>query len=462
MSLHRALVRRASEGRPVRVAVVGAGTFALMFLAQARRTTGVHIAAVVDLDPRRATERLVSVGWPKGAFDATDVSDACERGLTWVTDRLAGVLDDGSIDVLVEATGDPAVGVKHALAGIEARAHVVMVNVEADVLAGPLLARRAAEAGVLYSLAYGDQPALICELVDWARTCGMEIVAAGKGTRYLPSYRVSTPHTVWDHYGLSAERARKAGYNPKMYNSFLDGTKSAIEMAAVANATGLEPPSGGLGFPAASVDELPAVLRPRADGGELDRTPVVEVVSSLRRNGDSVGRDLRWGVFVAIRAGDDFVAERFADYGVLTDDTGRYAVLYRPVHFIGLELGVTRGQRGPPWRTHRDLGGVCRRRGGGGKARSEARRGARRGGWLHGPRGGSSRPPVAPKWLPAHRSGQRRRRLRGRRAGEIVRWSQVELDDRDGHGGGYAVRWSGSSLIGARDISEVILAPVLP
>ena len=432
MSLHRALVRRASEGRPVRVAVVGAGTFALMFLAQARRTTGVHIAAVVDLDPRRATERLVSVGWPKVTFDATDVSDACERGLTWVTDRLAGVLDDGSIDVLVEATGDPAVGVKHALAGIEAGAHVVMVNVEADVLAGPLLARRAAEAGVLYSLAYGDQPALICELVDWARTCGMELVAAGKGTRYLPSYRVSTPQTVWDHYGLSAERARKAGYNPKMYNSFLDGTKSAIEMAAVANATGLEPPSGGLGFPAASVDELPAVLRPRADGGELDRTPVVEVVSSLRRNGDSVGRDLRWGVFVAVRAGDDFVAERFADYGVLTDDTGRYAVLYRPVHFIGLELGVTVASvalRGEPTGTSEAfVGDVV----------AVAKRDLKPGEVLDG-EGGYT---VRGEALPARQSLRNGSLPIGLAsgvavcevigAGEVVRWSQVELDDRDG------------------------------
>ena len=178
---------------PVRVAIVGVGTFALMFLAQARRTPGIHVVAAVDLDVSRARAGLASVGW---------------TGDTQVSDRLNPVLESGSIEVLVEATGDPLAGVAHALAGIEAGSHVVMVNVEADALAGPLLARRAADRGVIYSLAYGDQPALICELVDWARTCGMEVVAAGKGTRYLPSYRTSTPDTVWDLYGISAGRAR--------------------------------------------------------------------------------------------------------------------------------------------------------------------------------------------------------------------------------------------------------------
>ena len=460
MNLHRGLARRAGEGRPVRVAVVGAGTFALMFLAQALRTTGIQVAAVIDLDPQRALERLVSVGWPRGRLIGGDAPDVRDHGRTWVTDGLSSVLSDCSIEVVVEATGDPAAGVAHALAAIDAGAHVVMVNVEADVLAGPLLARRAAEAGVVYSLAYGDQPALICELVDWARTCGMEIVAAGKGTRYLPSYRLSTPATVWDHYGLSAERARSAGYNAKMYNSFLDGTKSAIEMTAVANATGVEPPSGGLGFPAASIDELPAVLRPRADGGELDRTPVVEVVSSLRRNGESVGRDLRWGVYVAIHAGDDYVAERFADYGVLTDDSGRYAVLYRPVHFIGLELGVSvasvavrREPTGAPASFVADVVAV-------------AKRDLRAGDVLDGEGGHSVRGEAMPA-RESRRNGSLPIGLAGGvavtesvAAGETVRWSQVELDDRQRHGGDTSS--DGAAVPRpARDISEVILAPVL-
>ena len=137
-----------------------------------------------------------------------------------------------------------------------------MVNVEADALAGPLLARRAREAGIVYSLAYGDQPALICEMVDWCRAAGFEVVAAGKGTKYLPEYHASTPDTVWPYYGFSPERVAAGDFNAQMFNSFLDGTKSAIEMAAVANATGLTPAPDGLAFPPCGVDDLPRVLRP--------------------------------------------------------------------------------------------------------------------------------------------------------------------------------------------------------
>jgi predicted homoserine dehydrogenase-like protein len=245
------------------------------------------------------------------------------------------------MDVVVEATGNPAVGIRHARAAIAAGKHVVMVNVEADVLAGPLLAEEARKAGVVYSLAYGDQPALICEMVDWARAAGFDVVAAGKGTKYLPAYHASTPDTVWRHYGLSAEDARAGGLNPQMFNSFLDGTKSAIEMAAVANATGLRPAPDGLAFPPCGVDDLPRLLRPREAGGELHHSGQVEVVSSLERNGRPVFRDLRWGVYVTFRAGSDYVERCFREYGLLTDDTGEYTAMYKPYHLIGLELGIS-------------------------------------------------------------------------------------------------------------------------
>lgn len=168
-----------------------------------------------------------------------------------------------------------------------------MVNVEADALAGPLLAAQSRSAGIVYSLAYGDQPALICEMVDWARASGFEVIAAGKGTRYLPGYHDSTPEAVWQHYGLTPEQARAGGLNAQMFNSFLDGTKSGIEMAAVANATGLTPPRAGLALPPCTVDELPTILRPRADGGVLDGKGMVEVISSLSRDGERLPRDLR-------------------------------------------------------------------------------------------------------------------------------------------------------------------------
>jgi predicted homoserine dehydrogenase-like protein len=216
-----------------------------------------------------------------------------------------------------------------------------MVNVEADALAGPLLARRAREAGVVYSLAYGDQPALICELVDWARASGFRVVAAGKGTKYLPRYHASTPDTVWQDYGFTPAQVAAGDLNARMFNSFLDGTKSAIEMASVANATGLSAPPDGLAFPPCGVDDLPRILRPREAGGVLPRDGQVEVISSLNRDGSPVVRDLRWGVYVVFEAGSPYVERCFREYGLVTDDSGRYSATYKPFHLIGLELGIS-------------------------------------------------------------------------------------------------------------------------
>ena len=330
MNLHRLLTARAAEGRPVRVALIGAGKFGTMFLAQARATPGMDVVAIADLDPGRARANLGRAGW----------TDDEAAGVV-LTDDARAAIHTGGIEVVVEATGAPAAGIAHALDAIAAGRHLVMVNVEADVLAGPLLARRAAEAGVVYSLAYGDQPALICEQVDWARASGFEVVCAGKGTKYRPHYHTSTPETVWDHYGITAERAAAAGMNPQMFNSFLDGTKSAIEMAAVANATGLAPAPGGLTFPPLGTAELAANLKPRADGGLLPHDGAVEVISCERREGGPVAGDLRWGVYVTFRAPDDYTARCFAEYGLSTDQSGRYAALWRPYHLIGLELGIS-------------------------------------------------------------------------------------------------------------------------
>ncbi len=216
-----------------------------------------------------------------------------------------------------------------------------MVNVEADVLAGPLLAAEARERGVVYSMAYGDQPALTAEMVDWARACGFEVIAAGKGTKYLPAYHAVTPDDVWTHYGLTAEQARAGGMNPQMFNSFLDGTKSAIEMAAIANATGLDVPEDGLAFPPCGVDDLPHVLRPRADGGVLAGPGMVEVVSCVERDGRPVFRDLRWGVYVVLKAPSEYARACFREYGLKTDASGWYAAMYKPYHLIGLELGIS-------------------------------------------------------------------------------------------------------------------------
>ena len=351
MNLHALLRARAAAGRPLRVALVGAGKFGSMWLSQVPRTPGVHVVAVADLRPDRARESLERVGWPAERFSAPSADEAARSGGTWVTDDADRAISAGPVDVVIDATGSPSAGIRHALACCAHGKHVIMVNVEADALAGPLLARRAAGAGVVYSLAYGDQPALICEMVDWARTAGFEVVAAGKGTKYLPAYHRSTPETVWGHYGLGADQVAAGGLNPQMFNSFLDGTKSAIEMAAVANATGLAPAPGGLSFPPCGVDDLPRVLRPAAAGGVLDHAGRVEVVSSLERDGRPVLRDLRWGVYVTFEAPSDYVRRCFAEYGLSTDPSGRYAAMYKPFHLIGLELGVsvaTVGLRGEP------------------------------------------------------------------------------------------------------------------
>ncbi|KQW69599.1 NAD(P)H-dependent oxidoreductase [Methylibium sp. Root1272] len=341
MNLHAMLAQRAADGRPLRVALIGAGKFGSMFLSQVRRTPGLHLVAVSDLSPARAKAALLSVGWAEDLLGAKTLDDARRSGRTCLTDDTPAVIASDAVEVVIDATGSPAAGIAHVLACCRHGKHIVMVNVEADALAGPLLARKAREAGIVYSLAYGDQPALICEMVDWARTAGFQVVAAGKGTKYLPAYHASTPDTVWNHYGLSADDAKAGGMNAQMFNSFLDGTKSAIEMAAVANACGLTPADDGLAFPPCGVDDLARLLKPRADGGLLQHRGQVEVISSLERDGRPVFRDLRWGVYVTFAADSEYVRRCFKEYGLVTDPSGEYSSMYKPFHLIGLELGIS-------------------------------------------------------------------------------------------------------------------------
>src|SRR3979490_1068216 len=416
MNLHYLLQARCAAGKPVRVALIGAGKFGSMFLSQVPHTPGVEVPVIVDLDPERARDACRTVGWDDARIAATTFTDDGSKAAS------------GNIEVVVEAPGDPAVGIRHARAAIAAGKHVVMVNVEADVLAGPLLAEEARKAGVVYSLAYGDQPALTAEMVDWARATGFRVVAAGKGTKYLPAYHDVTPAGVWGHYGLTADEAQSAGMNPQMVNSFLDGTKSAIEMAAIANATGLDVPAGGLLFPPCGVDDLPHVMRPHDKGGVLEKSGVVEVVSSLERDGRPVFRDLRWGVYVVLEAPNDYAADCFRQYGLKTDSSGRYAAMYKPYHLIGLELNISilsaalRGE--PTGQPHGFRGDVA----------SIAKRNLRAGEMLDGEGGytvwGRLMPAaasLAAGALPiglAHRVGLKN----DAKHGAVVRWNDVEID----------------------------------
>jgi predicted homoserine dehydrogenase-like protein len=341
MNLYTLLQKRAGQGRPVRTGLIGAGKFGSMFLAQARVVPGLHVLAVADLDVERARKACAATGWDAARLGAGSFAEALETGATHLSDDAPGLIAADGLEVVIEATGDPGAGIAHAQAACRAGKHIVMVNGAADALAGPMLAEQARAAGLVYALAYGDQPALICEMVDWARACGLSVVAAGKGTKYLPAYHASTPDSVWGYYGIAPEQAEAGGMNPKMFNSFLDGTKSAIEMAAVANATGLTPAPHGLSFPPVGAEQLAAVLRPHAEGGTLHHLGQVEVVSCLERDGEPVERDLRWGVYVVFEAPGPYTARCFQEYGLASDASGRYAAMYKPYHLIGLELAIS-------------------------------------------------------------------------------------------------------------------------
>src|SRR5262245_12574060 len=341
MNLHAKLQEREAQGRPLRVGVIGAGKFAAMYLAQAQRTPGVHIAAIADLAPAGARANLDRVGWRPESYSAPSIEAALKERRTCLSEDWEALVAHPMIDIVIEATGNPIAAITHALTAFREGKHVIMVTVEADAVCGPLLAKRAEEAGVVYSLAYGDQPAIICDLVDWARAAGFPVVAAGRGHKWLPHFAQSTPETAWEHYGLTPEQARVGGLNPNMFNSFLDGSKPAIECTAVCNATGLTPAPEGLEYPSASIDALPSVMRPRAEGGCLHHKGQVEVVSSLERDGQSIPYDIRFGVWVVFEGDSEYIRRCFMEYGVRTDPSGRYACMYKRWHLIGLEVGVS-------------------------------------------------------------------------------------------------------------------------
>lgn len=341
MNLSALLADRAANSQPIRVGLIGAGKVGTMFLAQARHTPGLHVAAIADTDSERGPTALALAHWPPAKAVARSLADALHTGGTWVCPDPLALTEFPGLDVIIEATGDPMAGIRHALAAMERNIHVIMVNLAADSLAGPALAARARERGVVYSLAYGDQPALICELVDWARTCGFEVAAAGKGARWLPGHHAITPETVWRHWGVTPERARATGMNARVFTSFVDGTRSAMELAAVANATGLTPPSAGLSAPPCGTHDLPRIFKPTWDGGRMEAMGQVEVASSLERDGRRVANDLARGVYITFRTPADYSAMCFGEYGMLTDDGGYYGARWRPHHLVGMELGVS-------------------------------------------------------------------------------------------------------------------------
>jgi predicted homoserine dehydrogenase-like protein len=360
MNLYRKLSERAEAGKPLRVGLIGAGKFGSMYLAQVPRTPGVHLVAVADLSPARAKENLQRIGWPQERYAAASIDAALASGATFVGEDWRALIGHSGIDIVVECTGNPVAAIEHSLEAFRQGKHLINVTVEADAFCGPILAHKARQAGVIYSLAYGDQPALAVELIDWARVSGFPVTAAGRGHKWLPHYRQSTPETVWSYWGLTAEQAKIGGLNPKMFNAFLDGSKPAIESAAIANAGGLQVPQDGLAFPPGSIDDIPTLMRPRSEGGVLERKGMVEVVSSLTAEGAPIPYDIRKGVWVCIEADTDYIRRCFEEYKVVTDPSQRYMAIYRRWHLIGLELGISVasvGLRGEATGTARSFNG---------------------------------------------------------------------------------------------------------
>lgn len=358
MNLSTMLKKRNAEVGPVRVGVIGAGKFGSMMLAQAKYIDGYHIVGVADLNVSKAKESLNRVGWEPEQYGAKTLAEAYDSGTTCVLDDAAALAEFEGIECLIEATGHPIAGVRHALAAIENNKHIVMVNVEADVMCGPLLAAKARAKGLVYSMAYGDQPAFCCELIDWVRSCGFELTATGKGMNFEPRYRYSTPDTVWGFFGWTEEEVKAGDFNPQMYNSFTDGTKAAIEMAAIANGTGLDCPDNGLAFYPAGLQDLANVFKPVEDGGRLPRAGLIDIAASQEPDGREVLNNIRYGMFVTFKAPDEYTRACFKQYGLLTDKSGWYASMWRPFHMIGLETSVSvlsAVLRGEPTGSSRDF-----------------------------------------------------------------------------------------------------------
>jgi len=339
----RNLRLRESEGNPIRLGVIGAGTFGTQLIAQSCRMPGLRVSAVAELNLQRAEEALrlggLDLKTVSEVQDAAGVNEAIRRDAPVLTSA-ADALIHSDIDVVIEATGSVEAGATHAHQAIGAHKHVVMVTVEADVVVGHILKREADAAGVLYSMAYGDEPALAYELWDWANALGFRVVAAGKGTRFLPAFRKYNPDDVPSKYGFTGD-----DYNAQMFGSFLDGTKHAIEMAALANATGLVPDVRGMHFPSADLRELPDVLCSMDKGGILREEGVVDAVSAIYPDEAPVERHLRGGLFAVVDVLAGFAIDSLASYGeiigMIVGKRSNYALIYRPQHFIGHEMPLT-------------------------------------------------------------------------------------------------------------------------
>ena len=336
----RALAQRAKDGNPIRVGLVGAGRMGTGVVNQIGIMAGMEVLAIADLVVERAVQAFLESGVPAArvieAEAEGDAADALRQGKRVVTTD-AAVIPRLPLDVLVEATGVPDVGASVAYDAILHRKHTVMLNVETDVVVGPILKRLADAAGVVYTLAAGDQPGAICELAEWATGLGLRIVTAGRGTLMHPEEQYVTPDD-------NRAKAEALGLNPQMYNSFRDGTKAQTEMCAVANALRLVPDVRGMHEPVAAVEGLSRTFRLTRQGGILGREGVVDLANGTELDGrlQSHGRVFP-GVFLVVTSDHPKVLQ---DLAYVNDPTfllppdirsGPNFTLFRPFHWCSVE-----------------------------------------------------------------------------------------------------------------------------
>jgi predicted homoserine dehydrogenase-like protein len=341
-SILAGLEAREAAGRPIRVGLVGAGRFGTTVAAQVGQMRGMRLSVVCDLRPESA--EMAALGGTRGdaarivrPSGAGALADAVAADRCAVTDDLALALE-APVDVVVEATGRPGVAVRVADGAIAAGKHVVMVTVEADVLLGAALAERARRAGVVYTLADGDQPAVTKRMVDWCRAAGYTIVAAGRGTRRYPGDAEGLPEEAFARYGFEAEIVERRRFNAQMYNSFRDGSKAQIEMCALANASGLRPDRPGMHEPSAGYADLPRLFRPRSEGGLLERTGIVDLSNAVGIDGRTdVPTAIANGVWVVVTTDQPLLREDLAFYGLPASEDKRYAAFWRAYHLCGVE-----------------------------------------------------------------------------------------------------------------------------
>jgi len=341
------LAQRAAQNRPIRVGIIGTGKFGSGLVAQLAQMRGMEASVIAELDVARAKHAYTAAGRLvaddlRVVRTVGQMNDAIRAGKRAIVEDGKLLAQSDLIDVVVEATGSPEVGARMAYHTLQHKKHLVMVNVEADVTVGPLLRRMADAAGVVYTLVDGDQPGCTMNMIEWARTLGFEIVAAGRGTILYPDDPQGTPDNAAARYGFDAETIARRHINLKMYNSFRDGTKAQVEMTALANAAGLVPDKRGMHEPSVNIADIARLFSLQEEGGILSQQGVVELANSVAADGKTLlPNALGMGVFCVIRTDHPFTQEDLMTYNLAPGGNDQNYLLYRPYHLVAVEAPIS-------------------------------------------------------------------------------------------------------------------------